>query len=62
MRIDQSSMEISGLVHKIEQKEIDLQPDFQRGQVWSVQKKQRLIDTILREWYVPASCGASEPI
>lgn len=54
MRIDQSSMEIAGLVHKIEQNEIDLQPDFQRGQVWSLSKKQRLIDTILREWYVPA--------
>ena len=32
---------------------IDLQPDFQRGEVWSMQKKQRLIDTILRGWVVP---------
>lgn len=54
MRVDQSSMDISTLVEKIKRKEIDLQPEFQRGQVWSEQKKRRLIDTILRQWYVPA--------
>jgi hypothetical protein len=32
---------------------IDLQPEFQRGEVWSLGKKQRLIDSILRRWHVP---------
>jgi hypothetical protein len=54
MRLDQSSVDLSTLVMKIERGEIDLQPDFQRGQVWTDAKKKRLIDTILREWYVPA--------
>jgi hypothetical protein len=34
--------------------ELDLQPDFQRGEIWDRPRRQRLIDTILREWYVPA--------
>src|SRR5437660_843946 len=54
MRLDQSSVDLSTLVDKINRREIDLQPDFQRGQVWTDAKKKRLIDTILREWYVPA--------
>jgi hypothetical protein len=54
MHLDQSSVEVSILVDKIRSGEIDLQPDFQRGRVWPEQKKRRLIDTILRQWYVPA--------
>lgn len=44
---------IQGLCQRIERGTIDLQPDFQRGEVWSIAKKQRLIDTILRGWIVP---------
>lgn len=47
-------MDISTLIDKIDRGEIDLQPNFQRGQVWPDSKKRRLIDTILRQWYVPA--------
>ena len=54
MRLDQSSMDMSTLAHKVEKGEIDLQPDFQRGQVWPETKRKKLIDTILRGWYVPA--------
>lgn len=54
MRLDQSSMDISTLTAKVNSGELDLQPDFQRGQVWTDAKKRRLIDTILRSWYVPA--------
>lgn len=54
LRLDQSSMDISTLVDKIQRNEIDIQPNFQRGQVWSDAKKRRLIDTILRDWYIPA--------
>jgi hypothetical protein len=32
---------------------LDLQPDFQRQEVWSDAKKKRLVDSILREWHVP---------
>jgi len=28
-------------------------PDWQRGEVWSTEKKQRLIDSILRGWKLP---------
>ncbi len=28
-------------------------PDWQRGEVWPREKKQTLIDTILREWKLP---------
>lgn len=54
MRLDQASVELSDLVSKILSGRLDIQPDFQRGQVWNESKKKRLIDTILREWYVPA--------
>ena len=40
-------------MRRIERGRIDLQPDFQRGEVWSRPKKQRLIDSILRGWHVP---------
>lgn len=45
--------DIETLCKRIEDGLIDLQPDFQRGEVWSVKKKQRLIDTLLRGWIVP---------
>ena len=28
-------------------------PDFQREEVWPEQKKQMLVDSILREWHLP---------
>jgi hypothetical protein len=48
-----SDPNIETLVSRITNGEINLQPDFQRGEVWSYQKKQKLIDTILRNWHVP---------
>lgn len=53
MRFQTSDPDIETVVRRIERKTIDLQPDFQRGEVWSVAKKQRLIDSILRKWHVP---------
>lgn len=32
---------------------IDLDPDFQRGKVWSLSKQQYFIDTILKGWGIP---------
>src|SRR5262249_44836430 len=48
-----SDPDIATIFRRIERNVIDLQPDFQRGEVWSNAKKQRLIDTILRRWHVP---------
>jgi hypothetical protein len=41
------------IVDRIDGDDIDLQPDFQRQEVWSTSKKKRLIDTILRGWSIP---------
>lgn len=54
MRLDRSDLELEVIYRRIEDGELDLQPDFQRGEVWSTERRQRLIDTILRQWYVPA--------
>lgn len=54
MILDQSAMDLSTIKTKIEEGELDLQPDFQRGEVWTDLKKKRLIDTVLRSWYIPA--------
>lgn len=53
MRLTPSDPDIQTLINRIRSNEIDLQPDFQRGEVWSTAKKQRLIDSILRDWHIP---------
>jgi hypothetical protein len=41
------------VVDRISNKDIDLQPEFQRQEIWSPNKKKKLIDTILRGWSIP---------
>jgi len=53
MKCTATELEIETLVNRIESKDIELQPDFQRGEVWSSQKKKKLIDSILRGWRIP---------
>ncbi|SER05284.1 DUF262 domain-containing protein [Actinokineospora terrae] len=53
MKFNTSDPDISTIVNRIEDGTYDLQPDFQRGEVWTRSKKQRLIDSILREWHIP---------
>ncbi|EPL1357815.1 DUF262 domain-containing protein [Pseudomonas aeruginosa] len=53
MRLLPSDPDIETIVSRVKAGDIDLQPDFQRGEVWSRSKKQRLIDSILRDWHVP---------
>lgn len=53
MQLHGSDPDIQTLVQRIDSCEIDLQPDFQRGEVWPIAKRQRLVDSILREWHVP---------
>ncbi len=53
MRLIPSEPDLATLVARIDRGDIDLQPDFQRGEVWNIAKQQKLIDTILRNWYIP---------
>lgn len=53
MQISQSDLELETIFSRIKRKDIDLQPDFQRGDVWTRSKKRKLIDSILRGWKIP---------
>ena len=53
MRLEPSDLEIETVVARIQRKDLDLQPEFQRGEVWSKAKKQRLVDSVLRNWHIP---------
>jgi hypothetical protein len=53
MRLIPSDPNRKTIIDKIKEKDINLQPDFQRGEVWNVKKQKRLIDSILRDWHVP---------
>ncbi|GAB4000709.1 DUF262 domain-containing protein [Nocardioides marmoraquaticus] len=54
MRLQRVEMDLETIVRRINLGELDLQPEFQRGEVWDQKRQQRLVDTILRGWYVPA--------
>lgn len=53
MKCQATDVELETLVNRIRNKDMDLQPDFQRGEIWTVQKKKKLIDSILRGWKIP---------
>ncbi len=53
MKLLPSDPDIQTIITRIKSGDLDLQPDFQRGEVWSDLKKKRLIDTILRDWHIP---------
>lgn len=53
MQLTPSDPDIATLYRRIENNRLDLQPNFQRGEVWGRVKKQRLIDSILRKWHIP---------
>jgi hypothetical protein len=53
MRMVPSDPDLETVYGRIHNEKIDLQPDFQRGEVWGVSKRQRLIDSILRQWHIP---------
>jgi hypothetical protein len=53
MRLIPSDPDLATIVGRIRDGSLDLQPDFQRGSVWSRSKQRLLIDSILRSWYVP---------
>ncbi|MBB4376483.1 DUF262 domain-containing protein [Bradyrhizobium sp. SBR1B] len=53
MKLTPWDPDVRSIVDRIHRGDIDLQPDFQRQEVWSLAKKKKLIDTILREWSIP---------
>lgn len=53
MIIKDTTNKIRSVYADIKDGELDLRPDFQRGEVWTTKKKKLLIDSILREWYIP---------
>ncbi|WP_455717458.1 DUF262 domain-containing protein [Anaerosporobacter sp.] len=53
MKCTTSDLEIETIYNRIKAGDINLQPNFQRGEVWTIQKKKKLIDSILREWKIP---------
>jgi len=53
MRLLPSDPDIETIIGRIKNGDIDLQPDFQRGEVWSIPKQKKLVDSILRDWHVP---------
>ncbi len=48
-----STIELETVISRIRNGTLNLQPDFQRGEVWSLAKQKKLIDTILRRWKIP---------
>lgn len=53
MQLSSSDPDIQTIVGRIVDGSLELQPEFQRGAVWSRPKQRLLIDSILRNWYVP---------
>lgn len=53
MFLKPSDPDIATLYRRIKQGRLDLQPNFQRGEVWGRTKKQRLVDSIIRNWHIP---------
>lgn len=47
------SHDVETINNRIRRGQIKMDSDFQRGEVWPVTKKQKLIDTILRGWPIP---------
>lgn len=53
MRLIPSDPDIETIVGRIADGSLDLQPDFQRGSVWTLPKQRLLVDSVVRNWYVP---------
>lgn len=54
MRAEKSEVDLETVVRRIQTGKLNLQPPFQRGDIWDRPRQQRLVDTILRGWYIPA--------
>lgn len=48
-----TELEIETIYNRIKEKDLNLSPEFQRGEVWTLPRKKKLIDSILRGWRIP---------
>jgi hypothetical protein len=53
MKLSHWEPDLRTITSWVENGEIDLQPNFQRGDIWPLPKKRKLIDTVLRGWSIP---------
>lgn len=53
MKYQRLELAVETLITSIENQDIGLSPDFQRGEVWNSRKRKRLVDSILRGWWIP---------
>lgn len=61
MRLSPNTFNIETIISRINNNRLSLQPDFQRGEVWGMQKKKKLIDTIIRNWHIPPIHAVIDP-
>jgi len=54
LELSQFELELESIVRRISSGELNLQPDFRRGEIWDKRRRRHLIDSLLREWHVPA--------
>ena len=57
----ESDPDLASLYRRISRGKLVTQPDFQRYEVWSVQKQSRLIESILLDLPIPTIYTAEEP-
>ena len=43
-----SNLQIENIITRINNEDMNLQPNFQRGEVWSKNKQQKLIDSVFQ--------------
>lgn len=43
MKCESTDLEIETIVNRIKNGDMDLQPDFQRGEIWTIQKNKNLL-------------------
>jgi len=53
MRLTPWEPDVRTVMARLAERELDLQPDFQRGLAWNQGKQAKLVDTILRGWSIP---------
>lgn len=53
MKYQTMELSVEEIIFGIEKQNIGLNPDFQRGEVWNSRKRKKLVDSILRGWWIP---------
>jgi hypothetical protein len=53
MKIESTEPDIDTIINRLNKGIYVLESDFQRDYIWNPEKKQKLIDSIVRKWHVP---------